>query len=265
MLLSALVVGAVVAAGAALERRRTLSRRRGRARAPRRGRGRVGPAGGAAGGRLGGGGRPGGARAPRVGHVQEPQGYAANSTTGSRLTSGLGSSRYDFYRVALDEFAAHPLLGIGADNFAEPYLAHGRSTETPRYPHSVELRTLAQTGLLGALLAVVGLGAALLAAWRALARHPDPLARAVAAAALAGFAYWAVHGSFDWFWEFAGLGAPAFALLGLACALAPRSAVAEDAAPAADPGTSSTSSSPNQPVSPVSSGAERGVVFFFGP
>ena len=30
-----------------------------------------------------------------------------------------------------------------------------------------------------------------------------------------------MHGSFDWFWEFAGLGAPAFALLGLACALAP--------------------------------------------
>jgi tetratricopeptide (TPR) repeat protein len=43
----------------------------------------------------------------------------------------------------------------------------------------------------------------------------------VAAAALAGFAYWLVHGSFDWFWEFAGLGAPAFALLGLACALEP--------------------------------------------
>ena len=42
------------------------------------------------------------------------------------------------------------------------------------------------------------------------------------AAALGGFAYWAVHGSFDWFWEFAGLGAPAFAMLGLACALAPR-------------------------------------------
>jgi tetratricopeptide (TPR) repeat protein len=44
----------------------------------------------------------------------------------------------------------------------------------------------------------------------------------VAAAALGGFAYWAVHGSVDWFWEFAGLGAPAFAMLGLACALAPR-------------------------------------------
>jgi tetratricopeptide (TPR) repeat protein len=151
---------------------------------------------------------------------KSPRGYAANGT-GSRLTSGLGSSRYDFYRVAIDEFAAHPILGIGADNFAEPYLAHRRSEETPHYPHSVELRTLSQTGLLGALLALAGLAGALLAGWRAL-RVADPLARAAAAAALAGFAYWLVHGSFDWFWEFAGLGAPAFALLGLACALAPR-------------------------------------------
>jgi predicted secreted protein len=147
-------------------------------------------------------------------------GYANGTTSGSRLVSGLGSNRYDFYRVALDEFIAHPVAGIGADNFQEQYLVRGRSGETPRYPHSVELRTLAQTGVLGALLAVAGILAALIAVSAAV-RGSDPLAGAVAAAAVAGFGYWAVHGSFDWFWEFAGLGAPAFALLGLACALAP--------------------------------------------
>jgi len=151
------------------------------------------------------------------------KGGYASASTGTRLVSGLGSNRYDFYRVALDEFLAHPLVGIGADNFQQQYLVHGRSQETPRYPHSVELRTLTQTGVLGALLALVGLAGALLAAARAL-RRADPLARHVAAAALAGFAYWLVHGSFDWFWEFAGLGAPAFAMLGLACALAPSAA-----------------------------------------
>ena len=154
------------------------------------------------------------------------QGYAANSS-GSRLTSGLGSNRYDFYRVALDEFLAHPLLGIGADNYQEQYLTHGRSDETPHYPHSVELRTISQTGLVGAILALVGFAAALLAGARAvrssIGEERLELSSAVAAAALAGFAYWVVHGSFDWFWEFAGLGAPAFALLGMACALAPRS------------------------------------------
>jgi hypothetical protein len=149
------------------------------------------------------------------------RGYAANATSGSRLTSGLGSNRYDFFRVALNEFVAHPLVGIGADNFQQQYLQHGRSDETPHYPHSVELRTLTQTGLAGGFLALVGLGAALLAGWRAL-RGADQLVCAVAAAALGGFVYWIVHGSFDWFWEFAGLGATAFALLGLACALAPR-------------------------------------------
>lgn len=151
-------------------------------------------------------------------------GYTAEAAGSNRLLSGLGSNRYDFYRVALDEFVAHPLLGIGVDNFQEQYLVHGRSEETPRYPHSVELRALAETGLVGALLALVGLGAALLAGWRAM-RRSDPLTRAVAAAALAGFAYWTVHGSFDWFWEFAGLGASAFALLGLACSLIPTRAL----------------------------------------
>jgi tetratricopeptide (TPR) repeat protein len=169
----------------------------------------------------------------RVSHAWDTfkGGYAADRASGSRLTSGLGSDRYDFYRVALDEFTAHPLVGIGADNYQQQYLLHGHGHETPHYPHSVELRTLSQTGILGALLAVIGLGAALLAAARALGRRgrqSDPLAVTVASAALAGFAYWLVHGSFDWFWEFAGLGAPAFALLGLACALgsrAPRTAV----------------------------------------
>jgi tetratricopeptide (TPR) repeat protein len=162
--------------------------------------------------------------AKRISHAWDTfkGGYATDSASGSRLTSGLGSDRYDFYRVALDEFLAHPLVGIGADNFRQQYLLHGRGHETPHYPHSVELRTLTQTGVFGAAIALAGLAAALLAAARSLwprARRRDPLGVTVAGAALAGFAYWLVHGSFDWFWEFAGLGAPAFALLGLACAL----------------------------------------------
>ncbi len=230
-LLSALAVGAVVAAGAALESRRTLAP----AAAARVHRGVAAVAVALLVVLLAGGWAAAGDPLTRVRHAwdtfKSPRGYGADTTTGSRLTSGLGSNRYDFYRVALDEFAAHPVGGIGADNFAEPYLAHGRSDETPRYPHSVELRTLADTGAVGALLAVVGLGAALVACRWAIVRNPDPLARAVAAAAVAGFAYWAVHGSVDWFWEFAGLGAPAFALLGLGCALAPRAVSGASSSP----------------------------------
>src|SRR5439155_196765 len=177
-------------------------------------------------GLLGGGWAAAGDPLARLRHgwdtFKSVKGYAANGS-GNRLTSGLGSNRYDFYRVALDEFVAHPVAGIGADNFQQQYLRHGRSNETPHYPHSVELRTLTQTGLVGCALALAGLAAALAAGWRASRawRAHDPLARDVAVAALGGFAYWLLHGSFDWFWEFAGLGAPAFALLGLTCALAP--------------------------------------------
>jgi tetratricopeptide (TPR) repeat protein len=219
--IAALAVGLVVALAAALDSRRTLSEVS--ARRARRALGAVAVATLIA--ALALGWAAAGDPLTRARHAWDTfksgSGYAANGA-GNRLTSGLGSNRYDFYRVALDEFVAHPLAGIGADNFQQQYLAHGRSDETPHYPHSVELRTLSQTGSLGALLALVGLGAALVAGWRALRNRSDPLGAAVAAAALAGFAYWVAHGSFDWFWEFAGLGAPAFAMLGLACALAPR-------------------------------------------
>lgn len=218
--LAAVAVGLAVAVGGALESRMTLSQRS--AVRVRRGVGATGLAALAI--VLVGGLIAAGNPIARARHAwdtfKSPRGYAADSS-GNRLISGLGSNRYDFYRVALDEFVAHPLVGIGVDNFRQQYMAHGRSNETPRYPHSVELRTLTETGLAGVLLALAGLGAALLAGWRAL-RTDDRLAGGVAAAALAGFAYWTVHGSVDWFWEFAGLGGPAFALLGLACALAPR-------------------------------------------
>jgi tetratricopeptide (TPR) repeat protein len=217
MFLAALLAGAVVALGAAFESRRNVSPAL--AHKMRRGTGAVAIATLVI--VLAGGLAVAGNPIARVRHAWDSfkGGYSSTATTNNRLLSGLGSNRYDFYRVALDEFAAHPLLGIGADNFAQQYLAHGRSEETPHYPHSVELRTLSQTGLVGALPALAGLAGALIAAWRAM-RRPEQLARTVAAAALAGFGYWVVHGSFDWFWEFAGLGASAFALLGLACSLA---------------------------------------------
>lgn len=140
---------------------------------------------------------------------------------GSRLVAGLWSGRHDAYRVSINLFRENPLKGIGVDNFSAEYLRHGRSDATPRYPHSVEFRTAAQTGIVGIAL----LGAFLVFAVMAVAsvrRSGDVLAVSVTSGAAMVFAYWFIHGSVDWFWEFAGLGAPAFAFLGLACGLAPR-------------------------------------------
>lgn len=228
VLLAAAVVGLLIGAGAGLERRDLLSERSlARFRASV-----AGVAGVALVCLLAGGWIAAGNPVARAEHAWQTfkHGYSANDTHVNRLVGGLGSGRYDFYRVALDEFVAHPLVGIGADNFQPQYLAHARTEETPHYPHSVELRTLVQGGVVGALIGLAGLTAALVcagAALKKLARRRDPLGAAVAAAALGGFVYWLAHGSVDWFWEFAGLGAPAFALLGIACGLGCRAARAE--------------------------------------
>jgi tetratricopeptide (TPR) repeat protein len=149
------------------------------------------------------------------------EGYEGNDADANRLVGGLGSNRADFYDVALDEFRDHPIVGTGVDTYAQAYLRAGDSAETPRYAHSLPLRTLQGLGLIGAAL-LLAFAAAVLWAAAGVLRSTGRLGRTVAIGALGTAAYWTVHGSADWFWEFAGLGAPVFALLGLVCALHPR-------------------------------------------
>jgi hypothetical protein len=137
----------------------------------------------------------------------------------SRFTTG-GTNRYDFWTVAWDLFENRPLTGIGSENFQEEYLRVGSSGEEPRFPHSVELGVLSQTGLIGFLLFAGALGAAAVAAFGGV--RAGPAAAAAAAAASATFLYWLLHASVDWFWEFPALTGPALALLGLAGALGAR-------------------------------------------
>jgi O-antigen ligase len=137
----------------------------------------------------------------------------------SRLGTSLSSYRYDGWRVAWKSFERHPVAGVGADNFFLDYARRGRSFQTPVYPHSLEFRVLSQTGLVGVLLFVGALAAALAAALPAL-RRGGALGGAAAGAGVMVFVYWVVHGSVDWFFEVPGLGAPAFAMLGIATAVA---------------------------------------------
>jgi hypothetical protein len=134
----------------------------------------------------------------------------------SRFASG-GTNRYDFWTVAWDLFREHPVRGVGVENFQEEYFLRGSSGEEPRFPHSLPLGVLSQTGLVGALLLGGALALALIAAagaWRG-----PPGRTAAAAGALAVFAPWAAQASIDWFWELAALTAPALAMLGAAAAV----------------------------------------------
>jgi uncharacterized membrane protein YsdA (DUF1294 family) len=136
------------------------------------------------------------------------------ATRKSYFANGLGGNRYDAWRVALLEFRSAPLAGQGVDNFAADYLRSRRSLEEPTYPHSIELRLLSQTGLIGAALFLAFI-AALAVVLRRMRQLPASR-RAVAGTAVAMATYWFVHGSGDWFWEIPALGGLAFACLGIA-------------------------------------------------
>ena len=151
----------------------------------------------------------------------EFKGGQKHETAQSRFASGLGSNRYDFWRVGVDAFEEHPLGGLGADTFQQYYLRHRRSSEQPLYPHSVEVRALAETGLVGMLLFAGAVAAVFLAAIAGRMRWRSRAGATYAGAAVGAGAWWFVQGSLDWFWEFAGVGVLAFALLGLAAATRP--------------------------------------------
>ena len=152
--------------------------------------------------------------------------------SGSHFTD-VGSGRYDFWRVALDEFVAHPVGGLGQDNFDNYYVPRRRTGEEPAWTHSLEIRLLAHTGLVGTVLFAVFLVAGIAAA--VLARRRGRLEAAVVGAALLPFVVWLIHGSVDWFWEVPALSGPALGFLGMAAALGARSPAAE-AVPEADAG-----------------------------
>ncbi|MGI8559431.1 MAG: O-antigen ligase family protein [Solirubrobacteraceae bacterium] len=130
----------------------------------------------------------------------------------------VGSGRYDFWRVSLDAALAHPVGGLGQDNFADYYVEHRRTDQEPSWTHSLEMRLLAHTGFVGLALFLGFLVAALALALRA-RRLGDALVRGLAGVALLPLVVWLIHGSVDWFWEIPALSGPALGFLGMAGAL----------------------------------------------
>jgi len=194
---------------------------------------------------------------------REWQGFSHAETGGTTSYFGtVGSSRYDFWRVALDAFVAHPIGGLGQDNFGDYYVTHRRTLEEPSWPHSIELRLLACTGLVGFALFAGFLIAALRGALRSVRWSTEPpssgadppersvpgraLVPALCAAALLPLVDWLLHGSVDWFWEMPALSGPALGFLGMAASFEARGLI----------GGSAIASVPARPTVP---GARRRV------
>lgn len=164
----------------------------------------------------------------------------------SRLAIVSTSGRWDLWRVAWRAFEAEPVTGVGAGNYMYYHDEWRRNKNAKvRQPHSIELRVLSETGIVGAALLfgafALGAGGILwaryAAAWQG-ARHTwlrrrdrrspndprlddavrgpdveflggrwglDSSEYAWELALLMGFAYWLVHGSVEWLWHMPGV------------------------------------------------------------
>jgi len=116
----------------------------------------------------------------------------------TRFLSG-GGYRYDYWRVAWLEFKDSPLRGQGAGNYDDHYFVERRTTEDIRQPHSLEMQTLAELGVVGMLFLVLFVGALIAGLWRQSRRARElPERRMVAVAAGGAFVAWLAHTSVDW-------------------------------------------------------------------
>lgn len=149
------------------------------------------------------------------------------SPTESRLLSG-GGNRYDYWRVAVAEWRANALGGLGAGNFTQEYFARRRQTEAVQQAHSLELQTLSETGLLGALALVALFGgiATALARLVTRAREPESIPLGAAVGGVGVLVTWVVQTSVDWLHLLPGLTGLALAALVLLTPAAPAEATA---------------------------------------
>jgi hypothetical protein len=143
----------------------------------------------------------------------------AELSSETRFGESLGSNRYDFWQTAANQFANSPVGGAGIDNFAADYLRERDTFEEPLDPHSLPLKLLGQTGLVGTLLFASSLALILYGLVRAWRSPPDPLGRGVAAVAAVTGAYWFLHSAGDWFWAMPAVTAPPLAWLAMAARL----------------------------------------------
>jgi hypothetical protein len=165
-----------------------------------------------------------------TGHLHELNSQTPNLTsTGTRYGLDFRTERGDVWRVARDNFADHPLDGLGSGGFRASYMLHRRETIEPEDPHSVEMLMASELGIPGIMLFATAAISAVVAALRS--RRQGPEAAALVAGALAIGSYWFLHASVDWFWPYAGITLPMAFVMGAAGAPAIRREVSDSTSP----------------------------------
>jgi hypothetical protein len=131
----------------------------------------------------------------------------ATGATPSRLVS-VDSNRYEYWSVALDVFAEHPLAGVGSGGFRVEWLKRRDVDEAVVDAHSLVVETAAELGIVGLLALALLLGGVAGAARSAYGVAPEAAAGPTAVAAA-----WMTHSLLDWDWEM-----PAVTLIAIVCA-----------------------------------------------
>jgi hypothetical protein len=132
----------------------------------------------------------------------------------SRLTDIGNNGRVNNWNVALDAWRTDRLKGVGAGMYQNEWSQHRPSDLEAVDGHSILLEPLAELGVVGFALLLVGLGGILFAFARRM-KHPN---RALYGGLLALGVTWLVHASIDWDWEMPVTATWLFACGGLALA-----------------------------------------------
>lgn len=138
----------------------------------------------------------------------------ASDAGGTRLGT-VGGPRYDIWRVAVDQFRQAPIAGAGEGSFRFAYYRERRTDRNLADAHSLPLRLLAETGLIGTGLFVgwlVALGFAIGGA----ARLAAPGGRVGIAGMAAAGTVVVAQSAVDWLWLIPALFGLAVLALGLA-------------------------------------------------
>jgi tetratricopeptide (TPR) repeat protein len=132
----------------------------------------------------------------------------------SRYLSASGWGRYNLWRVAWEDFEAHPVLGVGTYNYESTYYQLRQDPRGyVRQPHSLPLEVLAERGVVGGVLFFGFLTSCLVAAVRQRFRHLNAEGKGLVGAATAAVTYWFVHSSAEWFWQLPAVTLPAMVYL----------------------------------------------------
>ncbi len=148
---------------------------------------------------------------------------ATSAFNPDRLLSVDSENRWVWWKEALGAFGAKPITGWGAGSFPVVHLLYRHNALSVTEPHNVPLQFLAETGLVGAALALGAYGLLLASGIATVRWRLGRPARSLGAALVAAGVVYAVHACYDWDWDIPGVTLPAMVVLGVLAGSAGRS------------------------------------------